>query len=101
MAEDLSNMTGALVLADVADRAGVTVQTVRKWIASGVSIGGRPVRLAALRVGGRIRVTEASLSQFLSACNPKATAVESPAAIVRRGRAARDRVLAQLRGGKL
>jgi acetyl-CoA/propionyl-CoA carboxylase, biotin carboxylase, biotin carboxyl carrier protein len=42
---------------EVAERLGVTVRTVQRWVTGG--------RLPATRVGGRMRVTRASLAAFL------------------------------------
>ncbi|MGZ8563792.1 MAG: helix-turn-helix domain-containing protein, partial [Candidatus Limnocylindria bacterium] len=51
---DNRDVTDELTTREAAERLGVTVRTVQRWIASG--------RLPSRRVGGRVRVSRSSLS---------------------------------------
>lgn len=91
----------ALTIDEVAGEVRRPSKTVRRWIATGVRINGVAVRLAAVRVGGRILVGRAAVAAFLAACNPGAVApVETPAATARRFKAEKARLQAELNGGR-
>src|SRR3990170_3020623 len=55
-------MSADLTPREVAEELGVTVRTVQRWIADG--------RLAATRVGSRVRVSRSSLSAVADAAAP-------------------------------
>lgn len=95
---DVTALEAGNTLAETAGKASVDVQTVRAWIHKGVSVAGRRVKLAAIRVGGRWRVTPSALAKFLSDCNPQAPTFANPTAEHRRRKAARVALLAKLRG---
>lgn len=51
-----------ITIADAADRLGVSIKTVRRWIAAG--------RLAAVRMGSQIRIPLGGLVHFIGALPP-------------------------------
>ncbi len=72
-------------LAQLAKRIGKNRVTVWQWVKSGVLIGSRRVKLAAVRIGAQWVVDRESYEQFVKDCNPKQPALpESPAAEARR-----------------
>lgn len=76
-------------------RVGKSRLTVWRWIKDGLSIGGRVVKLAAVRVGGRWQVPTEAWEAFQRGCNPGARPLpESPSAMDRRAAAARRAALA-------
>ena len=62
-------MSDDLTPRQVADELGVTVRTVQRWIADG--------RLAASRVGSRVRVSRSSLSTVAEVAEPAGEAISS------------------------
>lgn len=62
MTNSAINLTG-LSLTQTAACAGVQVETVRRWICDGV----RGVKLQAIRVGNRWRISEQALKEFIEA----------------------------------
>ena len=81
-----------LSVAAVANRLGRSPKSVRRWMRSGITVNGRRVRLASLKVGGE-RVTSGEwLAAFIAAQNPGGVPVPTPAQ--RRQRA--DRAMAEL-----
>jgi hypothetical protein len=56
-----------LSIAGVAERCGVTQQTVRNWFRSGVAAGVGRLCLRATRYGGNWRISERDLTNFLEA----------------------------------
>jgi excisionase family DNA binding protein len=55
---------------EIARRLRVHQDTVHAWIKNGVPVAGRVVKLGAVRVGWRWRITEDELRAFVAACNP-------------------------------
>lgn len=83
---------------DLAARLGRARLTVSRWIHTGLSIGGRIVKLQARRVGGRWEITREAWAQFQSDTNPQAVPTpESPADETRRAKAA-QRALSEVLG---
>lgn len=58
-----------LTLPEIAEELQVDISTICRWIGSGISVRGRLVRLKALRVGCRWRVTTADLNGFIAELN--------------------------------
>lgn len=61
---------------EIGERYGVGEGTVINWIRRGVKIAGQRIRLDALRIGSRYRVSLTALDEFLRQCSPSATAVD-------------------------
>jgi excisionase family DNA binding protein len=92
------NLSG-LTIDDVARELATNPKTVRSWIATGVTIGGRRLKLGSIRLGKRIRVPREAIEAFVRGCNPPAPAeAESAAEFRRRGQAAKLRGLAACGG---
>lgn len=71
--------------------------TVWRWHRYGVSAGGRMVKLAARRVGGRLTVSRDAWAEFDRALNPHSpTLPESPSAERKRMERERDELLRRL-----
>lgn len=86
-----------LSIEDVARETRHSAASVRRWVAHGVLIGGRRVKLAQQRVGGRVYVSRDALDAFHRACNPGAVPVPgNPSAAQRRRQAAADQLLREL-----
>lgn len=61
---------GLLSVREIAEALNVEPDTIRQnWIHTGIEVGGRLLKLAALRVGGSWRVERKALLDFLAACN--------------------------------
>ena len=70
MTMTLTKAAGGLTTEAMAARFGVVPDTVRNWIHFGVIGGnGKKVKLAAVRFGGKYRVTEEAMELFLRAQN--------------------------------
>ena len=82
-------------LRQLADRLGVTRQTVHNWVRYGVRRGGRVIRLRAEMLGGRWRVTEADLAAFR---RDVTAAAAFPADVPAADGTAAARALEELRG---
>jgi hypothetical protein len=80
----------------VADRLGVSEKSVRRWMRAGLSVGGRVVRLASLKIGHSRVTSESWLEAFLAAQNPRTDSapVRSPAEARRASRKARRELAA-------
>lgn len=61
---------------EIGESYGVEKGTVINWIRRGVKIAGQRVKLDALRIGSRYRITPAALDEFLRQCSPSAQAVD-------------------------
>jgi hypothetical protein len=74
----------------------VSCKSVRRWARTGLTVGGRTVRLASIKVGHSRVTSEAWLGAFLAAQNPRADAapVWSPAELRRASRRARRELAA-------
>jgi hypothetical protein len=84
-----------LSLAQVANEWGVHRATVNRWVSHGI----HGERLAALRVGGRLKVREEAAADFFARIAERATgdnipAVESAGDVMRRVEAARAAIRA-------
>ncbi|MBP3959433.1 hypothetical protein J8F10_29670 [Gemmata sp. G18] len=89
--------SSAETLPALAKRIGRTRMTVWNWVKTGVTVGNRKVKLAAVRVGRQWCVAPDWYEQFLLDCNPERPALpESPAAEKRRLAAEHARVKALL-----
>ena len=64
------NLSEAISVREVATKCRVSQPTVYRWITSGVIVGDRRVRLAAVRVGGQYQITPEVLDEFVRNCNP-------------------------------
>jgi excisionase family DNA binding protein len=90
------NLSG-LTIDEVARETATNPKTVRSWIATGVTIGGRRIKLGAVRLGKRIRVPREAIEAFFRGCNPPAPAEsESAAELRRRCRSDKARLLEKL-----
>ena len=58
-----------LSLQTIAKEYDFSEEGVRQWIVKGFRVKGRPVRLAAIKVGWSWRVSPEALEAFLAACN--------------------------------
>ena len=58
-----------LSLQTIAKEYNFSEEGVRQWIVKGFRVKGRPVRLAAIKVGWSWRVSPEALEAFLAACN--------------------------------
>lgn len=58
-----------LGLGEVATRYGKSVDTIGRWISTGVWRNGRLVQLRAVWLGGRRAVRDEWLQEFMAACN--------------------------------
>lgn len=67
-----SDFPNAMGLSAVAKRMGVARDTVYGWIHAGIQTPSGRVRLESVRIGGRFRVTEEALTEFLRLLNPAA-----------------------------
>lgn len=88
-------------LSQVARRCGklrankpVSPSTVARWIAEGLKVNGRTVKLGAFKVGRTLVVTEGSLQKFLADLNGTESQQinEAPAARLPSGAAASKRL---------
>ena len=68
-----------LSVAAVANRLGRSPKSVRRWMRSGITVNGRSVRLASLKVGGERYTCPAWLAAFIAAQNPDGVPVPTPA----------------------
>jgi hypothetical protein len=81
-----------LTAAGVANRLGKSVKSVRRWMREGVTVNGRRVRLASVKVGADRYTCPAWLSAFVAAQNPGGEPVPTPT----ERRKAADRARAEL-----
>lgn len=70
-------------------------ETITRWIVRGVKVGGKRVKLRAIRQGGKWLVRMGDYQEFVTACSARAThaeapEIETPAQYKRRARAARE-----------
>lgn len=97
---NVSDLLEAKAVSEVAKMCRVSEPTIYRWITNGVVVGGKRVKLAAVRIGGHRVVLLDAVSAFITACNPDAVPVpESESAIRRRGEADQRRLAAMLGGG--
>ena len=95
LAIDPTAMSMSAVARRVPGRGGkhANPSTVCRWVHRGVTAaGGARVKLAALRVGGALFVTERALADFLAALNAPAAPVVPPRSPAARRRAAEEAV---------
>ena len=78
-----------MTIAEVAHQTRHKRGAVGRWVHHGLQVGGRVVRLAAERVGGRLYITADALAEFRRACNADLTTpTETPTARQTRAAAA-------------
>jgi excisionase family DNA binding protein len=98
---NLSDIDGALTVAEAAKKLRTTVQTVYRWITNGTHVPGvGKVRLGGVRVGGHYVVPLAAIDQFLTDCNPAPAARPETPSATRRRREAEQRRAAELLSSK-
>jgi excisionase family DNA binding protein len=95
------NLENHLTPEEAAARCRVSAEAIRHWIRSGITIGGRRVKLVAVRMGIAYRIDPAALDAFAAACSPDlATEVPgNPAKGAARRKAASEAVAKEIGGG--
>lgn len=94
------NLSNHLTPEEAGERCRVSAEAVRHWIRSGVTILGRRVKLAAVRVGNNYRIDPDALQRFIEACNAGAPAAPlSEAKGAARRKAAQESLAKEIGGG--